>query len=94
MLLLRAERLPEGPDWLYELKLDGYRAVAIKLGGVLFRQKRKVRQRTKPRNRPATMLCLLALHSRFGPFGFHRLALQSFDKLPVRAVLARLAATR
>ena len=33
MLLLRAERLPEGPDWLYELKLDGYRALAIKSGG-------------------------------------------------------------
>jgi ATP-dependent DNA ligase len=33
MLLLRTERLPEGPDWLYELKLDGYRALAIKRGG-------------------------------------------------------------
>jgi|SRR5580704_9772206 bifunctional non-homologous end joining protein LigD len=33
MLLLRTERLPEGPSWLYELKLDGYRALAIKSGG-------------------------------------------------------------
>ncbi len=33
MLLLRAERLPEGPNWSYELKLDGYRALAIKSGG-------------------------------------------------------------
>jgi len=33
MLLLRTERLPEGPNWLYELKLDGYRALAIKSGG-------------------------------------------------------------
>src|SRR5262245_59124071 len=33
MLLLRSERLPEGPGWLYELKLDGYRALAIKAGG-------------------------------------------------------------
>jgi len=33
MLLLRTEKLPEGPDWLYELKLDGYRALAIKSGG-------------------------------------------------------------
>jgi len=33
MLLLRRERLPEGPEWLYELKLDGYRALAIKTGG-------------------------------------------------------------
>ena len=33
MLLLRTERLPEGPDWLYELKLDGFRAIALKSGG-------------------------------------------------------------
>jgi DNA ligase D-like protein (predicted ligase) len=32
-LRLRTERLPEGPDWLYELKLDGYRALAVKSGG-------------------------------------------------------------
>ena len=30
MLLLRSETLPEGSGWLYELKLDGYRALAIK----------------------------------------------------------------
>jgi bifunctional non-homologous end joining protein LigD len=33
MLLLSTERLPEGPDWLIELKLDGYRALAIRSGG-------------------------------------------------------------
>jgi DNA ligase D-like protein (predicted ligase) len=33
MLLLRTERLPEGIEWLYELKLDGYRALALKSGG-------------------------------------------------------------
>jgi bifunctional non-homologous end joining protein LigD len=33
MLLLKTERLPEGPRWLYELKLDGYRAIAYKRGG-------------------------------------------------------------
>jgi bifunctional non-homologous end joining protein LigD len=33
MLLLRTESLPEGPNWLVELKLDGYRALAIKTGG-------------------------------------------------------------
>jgi ATP-dependent DNA ligase len=30
MLLLRTEKLPEGATWLYELKLDGYRALGIK----------------------------------------------------------------
>jgi bifunctional non-homologous end joining protein LigD len=33
MLLLRTNILPEGADWKYELKLDGYRAVAIKTNG-------------------------------------------------------------
>lgn len=33
ILPLRAERLPEGPNWSYELKLDGYRALAIKSCG-------------------------------------------------------------
>jgi ATP-dependent DNA ligase len=33
MLLLRTDRLPEGDGWLYEVKLDGYRALAIKSGG-------------------------------------------------------------
>jgi bifunctional non-homologous end joining protein LigD len=33
MLLLRTERLPEGPDWQHELKLDGFRALAIKRSG-------------------------------------------------------------
>ncbi len=33
MLLLRTERLPEGPQWMMELKFDGYRALAIKSGG-------------------------------------------------------------
>ena len=33
MLLLRTEKLPKGADWSYEIKLDGYRALAIKSGG-------------------------------------------------------------
>ncbi|HET9219777.1 MAG TPA: non-homologous end-joining DNA ligase [Terriglobia bacterium] len=33
MLLLRKEKLPEGAEWLYEIKLDGYRALAIRSGG-------------------------------------------------------------
>jgi bifunctional non-homologous end joining protein LigD len=32
MLLLRTEKLPQAADWLYEIKLDGYRVVAIKSG--------------------------------------------------------------
>ena len=43
MLLLRSETLPEGPDWIYELKLDGYRALAIKTG-------RKVQLRSRNDN--------------------------------------------
>jgi bifunctional non-homologous end joining protein LigD len=33
LLLLRTERPPEGPNWLYELKFDGYRAIAAKASG-------------------------------------------------------------
>jgi bifunctional non-homologous end joining protein LigD len=33
MLLLRTDHLPAGEEWLYELKLDGYRAVAFKRNG-------------------------------------------------------------
>ena len=32
MLLLPARELPEGANWAYELKLDGYRPPAIKTG--------------------------------------------------------------
>jgi ATP-dependent DNA ligase len=32
MLLLRTDKLPERDGWLYELKLDGFRAVAFKTG--------------------------------------------------------------
>ena len=40
MLLLRRERLPEGSDWRYELKHDGYRAIAFKSGGKLYLRSR------------------------------------------------------
>jgi bifunctional non-homologous end joining protein LigD len=33
MLLLPTAALPEGPAWSYELKLDGYRALAVKTEG-------------------------------------------------------------
>src|ERR1700741_1223480 len=35
MLLLRTDSLPSGEQWLYELKLDGYRAVAFKRDGAV-----------------------------------------------------------
>ena len=33
MLLLRTDKLPEGDAWAYEIKFDGYRALAFKTGG-------------------------------------------------------------
>jgi DNA ligase D-like protein (predicted ligase) len=30
MLCLAVEKLPEGPDWQYEVKLDGYRAIGVR----------------------------------------------------------------
>ena len=35
MLLLRTDSLPSGAQWLYELKLDGYRAIAFKRNGTV-----------------------------------------------------------
>jgi bifunctional non-homologous end joining protein LigD len=35
MLLLRTDSLPDSEQWLYELKLDGYRAIAFKREGVV-----------------------------------------------------------
>src|SRR3954452_14537206 len=40
MLLLRTDNLPEGNDWLYELKHDGYRGIAYKTGGNLYLRSR------------------------------------------------------
>jgi len=33
MLLLSSEDLPDGPGWIRELKLDGYRTIAFKTAG-------------------------------------------------------------
>ena len=35
MLLLKTDRLPEGEHWQYELKLDGFRAIAFKSNGTV-----------------------------------------------------------
>jgi bifunctional non-homologous end joining protein LigD len=40
MLLLRTDHLPDGDDWLYELKHDGYRGIAYKTGGKLYLRSR------------------------------------------------------
>jgi bifunctional non-homologous end joining protein LigD len=35
MECLAVPRLPDGPNWLFEIKLDGYRAIAVKSSGKL-----------------------------------------------------------
>ena len=40
MLLLKTDKLPEGNEWLYELKHDGYRGIAFKTGGKLYLRSR------------------------------------------------------
>jgi bifunctional non-homologous end joining protein LigD len=40
MLLLRTEKLPEGNGILYELKFDGFRAIAFKTGGKVYLRSR------------------------------------------------------
>jgi ATP-dependent DNA ligase len=38
MLCESAELPPEGSEWRYELKLDGYRAIGLRSGNELFRR--------------------------------------------------------
>jgi bifunctional non-homologous end joining protein LigD len=41
MLLLRTDKLPEGSEWTYEIKLDGYRALAFKKARNVYLRSRK-----------------------------------------------------
>jgi bifunctional non-homologous end joining protein LigD len=48
MLLLRTEMLPDDPErWEYQLKFDGYRAIAFKTGGILHVRSRNDNDFTK-----------------------------------------------
>lgn len=59
MLLLRTEKLPEGSDWQYEVKFDGYRALAIKTGGMV--QLRSRNDKDFTRRYPALVAALAGL---------------------------------
>ena len=59
MLLLPADTLPAGPIWTYELKLDGYRALGIKTGGMVRLRSRN--DKDFNRNYPAITRALAAL---------------------------------
>jgi bifunctional non-homologous end joining protein LigD len=47
MECLAVSKLPKGSEWLWEIKLDGYRAEAMKLGGNLFLLSRRQKSFSK-----------------------------------------------
>src|SRR5437764_490254 len=47
MLASSAAELPEGPDWSYEVKWDGYRAIAVKDGASVHLSSRNVKDLTR-----------------------------------------------
>jgi ATP-dependent DNA ligase len=47
MECLAVSKLPKGSEWLYEIKLDGYRAEAMKSGGNLFLLSRRQKSFSK-----------------------------------------------
>jgi bifunctional non-homologous end joining protein LigD len=59
MLLQATERLPDGPQFSYELKLDGFRAQAIKSGGKV--QLRSRNNKDFNRKYPAIVRALAAM---------------------------------
>ena len=59
MLLLQAAALPEGPAWQYELKLDGYRALAFNRGKTVHLRSRNDKDFT--RRYPAIVEALTGL---------------------------------
>lgn len=62
MLAQLTDRLPPGPDWLFEVKLDGIRAVGIKDGRAVRLFSRRPRELTT--NFPEIVAALAALPSR------------------------------
>ena len=59
MLLLPTTTLPEGSGWAYELKLDGYRAIAIKTNGRVQLRSRNNKDLNRKYPRVAEALALL-----------------------------------